>query len=132
MDIIGTDLEQLSQIDRQVSGQLRSLSGIQNVRSNYAFGAGELQVIPNRERLAEVGVAEADVGTVVEASLGGRLASNFIDGNEELDVSVELQDTFVETPEQLRQLSLYTSRRQRIQLSDVAEVRETTGPDVVN
>lgn len=132
VDIIGTDLEQLSQIDRQVSGQLRSLSGIQNVRSNYAFGAGELQVIPNRERLAEVGVAEADVGTVVEASLGGRLASDFIDGNEELDVSVELQDTFVETPEQLRQLPLYTSRRQRIQLSDVAEVRETTGPDVVN
>ena len=132
VDIIGTDLEQLSQIDRQVSGQLRSLSGIQNVRSNYAFGAGELQVIPNRERLAEVGVAEADVGTVVEASLGGRLASNFIDGNEELDVSVELQDTFVETPEQLRFLPLYTSRRQRIQLSDVAEVRETTGPDVVN
>lgn len=132
VDIIGTDLEQLSQIDRQVSGQLRSLSGIQNVRSNYAFGASELQVIPNRERLAEVGVAEADVGTVVEAALGGRLASEFIDGNEELDVSVELQDTFVETPEQLRQLPLYTSRRQRIQLSDVAEVRETTGPDVVN
>lgn len=132
VDIIGTDLEELSQLDRQVSGQLRSLSGIQNVRSNYAFGAGELQVIPNRERLAEVGVAEADVGTVVEAALGGRLASEFIDGNEELDVSVELQDIFVKTPEQLRQLPLYTSRGQRIQLSDVAEVRETTGPDVVN
>ncbi|MBD1868832.1 efflux RND transporter permease subunit [Cyanobacteria bacterium FACHB-471] len=132
VDIIGTDLEQLSQLDGQVSGQLRSLSGVQNVRSNYAFGAGELQVIPDRERLAEVGVAEADVGTVVEAALGGRLASEFIDGNEELDVSVELQDIFVETPEQLRQLPLYTSRGQRIQLSDVAEVRETTGPDVVN
>lgn len=132
VDIIGTDLEQLSQIDRQVTERLRSLGGIQNVRSNYAFGAGELQVIPNRERLAEVGVVEADVGTIVEASLGGRLASEFIDGNEELDVSVELQDTFVETPEQLRQLPLYTSRGQRIQLSDVAEVRETTGPDVVN
>ncbi|CAA9351937.1 RND multidrug efflux transporter; Acriflavin resistance protein [uncultured Leptolyngbya sp.] len=132
VDIIGTDLEQLSQLDQQVNGQLRSLSGIQNVRSNYAFGAGELQVIPNRERLAEVGVAEADVGTIVEAALGGRLASEFIDGNEELDVSVELQDIFVETPEQLRQLPLYTSRGQRIQLSDVAEVRETTGSDVVN
>ncbi|GAP96858.1 efflux RND transporter permease subunit [Leptolyngbya sp. NIES-2104] len=132
VDIIGTDLERLSQLDQQVIGQLRSLSGIQNVRSNYAFGAGELQVIPNRERLAEVGVAEADVGTVVEASLGGRIASEFVDGNEELDVSVELQDTFVETPEQLRQLPLYSNRGQRLQLSDVAEVRETTGPDVVN
>jgi hydrophobic/amphiphilic exporter-1 (mainly G- bacteria), HAE1 family len=132
VDIIGTDLEQLSQLDQQTSQALRSLNGIRNVRSNYAFGASELQVIPNRERLAEVGITEADVGNIVEAALGGRFASEFVDGNEELNISVELQDAFVETPEQLRQLPLYTSRGQQIQLSDVAEVRETTGPDVVN
>jgi HAE1 family hydrophobic/amphiphilic exporter-1 len=67
----------------------------------------------------------------VEAALGGRLASEFVDGKEELDVSVELQNTFVQTPEQLRQLPLY-ARGRRVQLSDVAEVRETTGPDVIN
>jgi HAE1 family hydrophobic/amphiphilic exporter-1 len=68
---------------------------------------------------------------MVEAALGGRLASNFIDGNEELDVSVELQSAAVETPEQLRQLPLYARNRQ-VQLSDVAEVQETTGADVIN
>jgi hydrophobic/amphiphilic exporter-1 (mainly G- bacteria), HAE1 family len=71
------------------------------------------------------------VGSLVEAALGGRIASDFIDGKEELDVSVELQNAFVETPEQLRQLPLFARGRQ-IQLGDVAEVRETTGPDVIN
>jgi hydrophobic/amphiphilic exporter-1 (mainly G- bacteria), HAE1 family len=132
IQVIGEDLEQLSQLDRELTEKLQAIPGVSRARSDYVAGAGELQVVPNRERLAEVGLAEADVGTVVEAALGGRLASDFIDGKEELDVSVELQNTFVQTPEQLRQLPLYSSRGQQVQLADVAEVRETTGPDVIN
>lgn len=131
VDIVGADLDQLSDLEREITGKLRELPGVRNVRSNFVMGAGEIQVIPNRERLAEVGLSESEVGSLVEAALGGRLASNFIDGKEELDVSVELKDTAVTTPEQLRQLPLFTRGRQ-IQLSDVAEVRETTGPDVIN
>jgi HAE1 family hydrophobic/amphiphilic exporter-1 len=131
IQIVGEDLDRLSQLEKQITDRLRGFSGIQNVRSDYTSGAGELQVIPNRERLAEVGLSEAEVGTMVEAALGGRFASDYIDGKEELDVSVELKNTFVQTPEQLRQLPLYTSRGQ-VQLADVAEVRETTGPDVIN
>lgn len=131
VDIVGADLEQLSDLERQITGKLRELNGVRNVRSNFVMGAGEIQVIPYRERLAEVGLSEADIGSLVEAALGGRLASTFIDGKEELDVSVELQNTAVTTPEQLRQLPLFARGRQ-IQLSDVAEVRETTGPDVIN
>ncbi|MDV2995335.1 MAG: Cobalt-zinc-cadmium resistance protein CzcA [Chroococcidiopsis sp. SAG 2025] len=132
IQIVGADLQQLSQLETQITDRLRGFPGVRNVRSDYVFGAGELQVIPNRERLAEVGLSEAEVGAMVEAALGGRIASDFIDGKEELDVSVELQNLFVETPEQLRQLPLYTNRGQQVQLADVAEVRETTGPDVVN
>jgi len=44
------------------------------VGSNFVMGAGELQVIPNRERIAEVGLSEAEIGLMVEAALGGRIA----------------------------------------------------------
>ncbi|MBD2073746.1 efflux RND transporter permease subunit [Phormidium sp. FACHB-592] len=131
VDIVGAELEQLSDLEQEITGKLRALPGVQSVRSNFVMGAGEIQVIPNRERLAEVGLSETEVGSLVEAALGGRLASDFIDGKEELDVSVELSSAAVETPEQLRQLPLFARQRQ-IQLSDVAEVRETTGPDVIN
>lgn len=131
VDIVGTDLNQLGQLDREISGKLRGLNGIRNVRSNFVLGAGELQVVPNRERLAEVGLSESEVGSMVETALGGRLASKFVDGKKELDVTVELQNAFVQTPQQLRELPLFARGRQ-IQLSDVAEVRETTGADVIN
>lgn len=131
IDIVGADLNQISDLEQQITGKLRDIPGVQNVRSNFVMGAGELQVIPNRERIAEVGISEAEVGSMVEAALGGRVASDYIDGKEELDVSVELQNTAVETPEQLRQLPLYARGRQ-VQLGDIAEVSETTGADTIN
>ncbi|AFY77729.1 cation/multidrug efflux pump [Pleurocapsa sp. PCC 7327] len=131
IQIVGEDLERLSQLEKQITDKLRAFSGVQNVRSDYTSDAGELQVIPNRERLAEVGLSEAEVGAMVEAALGGRFASDYIDGKKKLNVSVELKNTFVQTPEQLRQLPLYT-RRGQVQLADVAEVRETIGSDVIN
>jgi HAE1 family hydrophobic/amphiphilic exporter-1 len=142
VQLIGPNLEQLAELEQQVTQQIRGLPGVVNVRSDFVSGAPELQVIPNRERLAEVGLSEAELGQMVEAALGGRFASEFVDGKEELDVTVQLQNVFVETPEQLRQLSLYSrgqqsaaatnTQGQQVQLADVAEVRETTGPDVIN
>lgn len=132
VNIVGQNLEQLNQLQQQVMEQLRGLEGVQNVRSNFVTGAPELQVIPNRVRLAEVGLSEAELGSIVEAALGGLRASEFTDGKRELDVTVELQDTSVETPEQLRQLPLNIGRGRQVQLSDVAEVVEATGPDAIN
>ena len=132
VQIIGQNLEQLNQIQQQIFSQLKQLSGVKNVRSNFVTGAPELQIIPNRERLAESGLSESEIGTIVQSALGGLRASEFVDGKRELNVSVELQDTFVETPAQLRQLAIYNGEGQRVQLSDVAEVVETTGPDSIN
>ncbi|AFY56898.1 cation/multidrug efflux pump [Rivularia sp. PCC 7116] len=132
VNIVGQDLEQLNQLQQQVMQQLRGLEGVQNARSNFVTGAPELQVIPNRVRLAEVGLSEAELGAVVEAALGGLRASEFTDGKRELDVTVELQNTSVETPEQLRQLPLNIGNGRQVQLSDVAQVVEATGPDAIN
>ncbi|MEM7594200.1 MAG: efflux RND transporter permease subunit [Cyanobacteria bacterium P01_A01_bin.83] len=132
IQIIGEDLAELDRIQQQITPQIRELEGIQNVRADFVTGAPELQVIPNRERLAEVGLSEGEIGDMVQAALGGLRASEFVDGKRELDVSVELQDTFVQTPEQLRQLAIYNGNGQRVQLSDVAEVLETTGADTIN
>ncbi|MGB3639157.1 MAG: efflux RND transporter permease subunit [Rivularia sp. (in: cyanobacteria)] len=132
VNIVGQDLEQLNQLQQQVMEQLRGLEGVQNVRSNFVTGAPELQVIPSRVRLAEVGLSEAELGAIVEAALGGLRASEFTDGKRELDVTVELENTSVETPEQLRQLPLNIGNGRQVQLADVAEVVEATGPDAIN
>ncbi|NEQ97814.1 MAG: efflux RND transporter permease subunit, partial [Cyanothece sp. SIO2G6] len=132
VQIVGDDLQTLSALQQDVTQQIQAVNGVVNVRSDFVYGAPELKIIPDRDRLAEVGLTEAEAGAMVEAALGGRFTSKFIDGQEELDVTVELQDTFVETPDQLRQLPLYTNNGLTVQLGDVAEVVERIGPDTIN
>ena len=132
VQIIGENLSEIDELQKQLNQQIGALEGIQNVRSDFVTGAPELQVIPNRERLAEAGLSESEIGEMVQAALGGLRASEFVDGKRELNVTVELQNTFVDTPEQLRQLAIFNGNAQSLQLSDVAEVVETTGPDVIN
>ena len=132
VQLIGNDLDRLNQLQRQLREKLSLLEGVQNVRSNFVTGAPEIQIIPKRERLAEVGLSEAEIGQIVEAALGGLRGSKFIDRSRELDVTVKLQNTFVQTPEDLRQLVIYGGNGKRVQLTDVAEVVETTGPDTIN
>lgn len=128
----GPDLKALANLEQQITPQIQGLSGVVNVRSDYVAGAPQLEVVPQRARLAELGLSPTDAGALVEAALGGSLASDFVDGTEELDVMVQLQGSQVETPNDLRQLPLYSPSGAQVQLGDVASVNETTGPDVIN
>jgi len=74
---------------------------------------------------------------MVEAALGGRFASKFVDGREELDGAVA--KCFVETPEQLRCRCIAVgSNRQQQLILKVSKFSlqmcstGTTGPDVIN
>ena len=117
VQIIGENLEELNKIQQELSQKIRGLQGVVNVRSDFVTGAPELQVIPNRERLAEAQVSESEIGEMVQAALGGVRASEFVDGNRELNVTVELKDTFVSSPEQLRQLAIYNGQGTRITIN---------------
>ena len=130
--IVGPNLEKLSEFKDQLEGQLRGTPGIVGVRSDFVFGAPELRVRPEREKLAQAGLDPAELAAMVEAALGGIFASEFVEGKETLDVVVELQSGHVDTPEALAQLPLALPSGNRVQLQDVAQVVETTGPDSVN
>ena len=130
--IVGPNLEKLSEFKDQLEGQLRGTPGIVGVRSDFVFGAPELRVRPEREKLAQAGLVPAELAAMVEAALGGIFASEFVEGKETLDVVVELQSGHVDTPEALAQLPLALPSGNRVQLQDVAQVVETTGPDSVN
>ncbi|EDX83251.1 RND transporter, HAE1/HME family, permease protein [Synechococcus sp. PCC 7335] len=132
--LIGPDLDYLNQIQGQVAESLEVLDGVQNVRPDFLTGAPELQIVPDRERLAEVSLSALDLGTAVETALGGVRASDFFDGRRDLDVTVKLQDATAETPAQLRQMPLYVGgggSSQQVQLLDVADMVETTGPNSI-
>lgn len=130
--VVGPDLNRLSEMSKELQQQLGKTEGVLGARADFVFGAPELEVLPDLRKLAALEMESAEVAAVVESALGGRFASEFVEGKETLDVVVKLQDVFVNSPEDLRQLQLVTPTGRRVQVQDVAKVVESTGPDSVN
>lgn len=86
LTISGPDLDVLAGLATAAQGTLSSVPGILSVRSNYETGTPELQVLPDRRRLAEVGASTRDLALTVEAAVGGRRVGTFLDGGQELDL----------------------------------------------
>lgn len=120
----GPDLGQLASLSGQAMGQLKALEGVVSVRSNFESGSPELQVVPDRRRLAEVGLRAGDLATIVETAVGGRRVGTFLDEGRELDVVVVGDDRYREDPASLAALPVLPG----VRLDAVARVVEAEGP----
>lgn len=130
--IVGPDLERLAGIKDRMMGELQQIPGVARSRPDFVFGAPELRVVPERRKLAQLGLDPAELAALVEASLGGIFASEYVDGKETLDVVVKLRDASVDTPSALRQLPIALPNDRIVQVQDVADVQEVTGPASIN
>ncbi len=93
--VFGDDLDQLLALGEEIEGVLGSIPGAQDAKVEQVTGLPMLQITPDRNALARMGLNVADVQTVVGASFGGAKAGQIFEGDRRFDIVVRL-------PEQLR------------------------------
>ncbi|MEQ1607627.1 MAG: CusA/CzcA family heavy metal efflux RND transporter [Hyphomonadaceae bacterium] len=93
--VFGDDLGQLLSIGAEIEGLLGSVPGAQDAKVEQVTGLPVLQITPNRDALARMGLNVADVQNVIGASFGGAKAGQIFEGDRRFDIIVRL-------PEQLR------------------------------
>ena len=94
--------------------------------------------MPNRERLAELGVDPRDLWSVIETALGGKQIATVISGRERHDVRVRAVRDAARDELAVQQLPVpcrwdeaHADRVRYVPLSDVADVRITEGPATI-
>ncbi len=93
--VFGDDLDQLLSIGEEIEGLVGSVPGAQDAKVEQVTGLPVLQITPNRDALARMGLNVADVQNVIGASFGGAKAGQIFEGDRRFDIVVRL-------PEQLR------------------------------
>ncbi len=124
ISLAGHDLAVLSKLAGEAMGMLKALPGVVSVRSDYETGTPELQVLPDRRRLTELGLRPRELGTAVEAAVGGRRVGTFLDEGQELDLLVIGKEDYQSDPAALRALPVAPGLR----LDAVARLEEGVGP----
>lgn len=130
--IFGEDERILDDKAEQVLRILARVPGAADVQKEVFAGAAEWQVQLNRPELARFGLNVSDVRDVIESAVGGRWATEVIEGQKRFAVVLRLPEASHRDRQALGELQLKAPDGALVQLSRVAEVRQLQSPEIVN
>ncbi len=134
VDISAPDLETLFAASFSAFRKARSLFENPQVRpdpSNLTMGQPLLEVRPDWERAAELGVDPADLGYTVWAYSDGAFVDEFFMADEKIDMFLYSASGNILHPRDIDGVSLYTDAGTVVPLSSVATVRETVNTETI-
>ena len=129
----GPDLDQLADLSGEMVHRITGepgIPGIVDVNTTYDEGKPQFDVIIDRERAADLGISVKDLGSAVQALIGGRKATKYEDEErgETYDVRVRLAETDRNRKADVLQVPVRTRSGQLVELGNLVDVRERTGP----
>jgi multidrug efflux pump subunit AcrB len=109
-----------------------SASGLlQDVDSDYRPGMTELQVVPNRDKLAMVNVPAQKVADSISLLVGGQRIAKFTDKGRRYDVRVRLRALQRSTPDQIDPLLIRAGGNRLVPLADLVDKRTVSTLPVI-
>ncbi len=134
VDISGSDIEALYEAAAAVFQEARNVFENPQVRaepSGLALAQPFLEIRPDWERAAELGISAAELGYSVWAYSDGAFVDEFFLGDDKIDMYLYSTEGTVQHPEDISGLYIYTAAGAAVPLSTVAKVVETTSVDSV-
>jgi cobalt-zinc-cadmium resistance protein CzcA len=86
--IIGPNLDTLTKLAGQVRDQLSQVNGIADLGVFPVLGQPNLNIKVNRASAARYGLNSGDVNSVIQAALGGAVATTVLEGDRQFNVAV--------------------------------------------
>ena len=124
----GENLEDIDQLAAQVVERMRAVPGIVDVNTTYNAEKPEVSVIPNRERIADLGVNVQKIGSAALALIGGQEVTTFQDDGESSDVRVRLSAADRNRPDAILALPVRTGDGGTVEFRNLVDVEVGTGP----
>ena len=125
--IFGDDLKVLQEKADEVVHILKTTSGATDVAAEQQAGLAQVVIEIDRARIARYGINVADVERVIEMAVGGKAASQLLEGNRRFDVSVRLQKDFRSSVAALENLGVKSPDGSRIPLAQLATIKVDVG-----
>jgi len=126
--VFGPELEVLREQANHVAEVLGQVPGASEVQVEQVAGLPVLEIRARRDDLARYGVNVADVQEMVETALGGKAASEFIEGQRRWDIVVRLPEQYRDSPEAVSDLLVTAGDGSEIPLAQLCDIELVNGP----
>lgn len=126
--LMGPDLNILAQKGREIENIVAKTAGTTDVAMEQIQGEAQLVISPDRRQLSRYGISVSELMALVRDGLGGQTAGQIINGNERYDIYVRFQQTYRQTPADVRELRLLSPSGAWVRVGDIASVDIVSGP----
>ena len=130
--VYGDDITDTRHIADKVVNVLRTIPGAADVAIDQEPPLPQLQIIADRDRIAQYGLNFSDVADMIELAIGGKAISQIFVGSKSYDVICRFDDASRNSPESIGNLLLTNGAGAKIPLLQVAEVKMTTGASTIS
>ncbi len=132
--ITGPDLNRLVVLGREIFFGVRKVLPDAQARPipSLDLGNPEVQVHTDRVRVAGVGLTHQDLGFALNALVDGAKVSDYLLGNDEIDLVLMGEDRYAARTQQIGELPINTPSRKRVDVGALGDVVVTAGPQQIN
>jgi heavy metal efflux system protein len=133
--IIGPNLTIQEQLADQVAHEMQQVRGITDLGIFHVLGQPNLNVKVDREKAGRYGLNTGDVNTVVQAALGGTVATTQLEGDRQFGVRVRIAGEYRNSLESVGDIKVaYTNAagtNSYIPLRELADITLDTGASYI-
>ncbi|MGH9603648.1 MAG: efflux RND transporter permease subunit, partial [Terriglobales bacterium] len=134
IELTGPELTRLIELGGEVFGKVMQVLPGSQARPipSLDFGNPEVQLRTHRQRAAELGVTNRDLGFTVSALVDGVKASDYQYQGKEIDLVVKSRESFAHRTHLLEQMPIATPEGRLVTLGSVAQIEQVNGPQTIN
>lgn len=129
--VIGTDLNKLEAVCEEIVDSIKNVEGVKDLGILRAIGQPEIQIVLHDHKMAQYGVTTADAQAVIEMAIGGKTANIMYEGERKFAIRIRFPEEYRKSREDILMLKVPTLMGGQIPLSEIASVKELTGPAFV-
>jgi hydrophobic/amphiphilic exporter-1 (mainly G- bacteria), HAE1 family len=128
VQVRGYELDEADRLSGEVRALMMKTPGISNVEVSRKSGAEEIQIVPDRAKLAALGLRSDAVASQLQTYLQGTRASVFRSDGDEYDVLVRLSDMDRATVERVLEAPIVLPGGGTVPVREVVTRQPTRGP----
>jgi cobalt-zinc-cadmium resistance protein CzcA len=133
--IIGPDLAKLEEIAGRVMHEMDQVPGVADLGIFRVLGQPNLNITPDRDKAARYGLNTGDVNSVVQAALGGTVATTQLEADRQFNVTVRLAPEYRGTLDSVGRIKVgFTTpsgTNAYVPLTEIANVSLDTGASYI-
>jgi multidrug efflux pump subunit AcrB len=130
----GPDWELLKKYNDQITARLKTTGLLEDLNSDYQDGMDEIQIQPDRDKTAAMGVPISTIGQEIYTLIGGEIFNantQFPIENHRYYIRVRAQPDQTSSPDDLTKVMVRNNRGEMSPLKDQVTFKEVKAPEII-